>query len=259
MGENDSEILVELEGVVTRFGDVVVHEGVDLSVRRGEILALVGGSGSGKTTLLQEMVLLRTPDAGRVRLFGTDVEHLDEKGRMALRRRFGVLFQQGALFSSMRIRDNVAVPLREHTRLDPAFIGELADLKLMQAGLDVAAGLKYPRELSGGMIKRASLARAMALDPELLFLDEPTSGLDPVSAGAFDELVLRLRRWMGLTLVMVTHDLDSMWRVADRVAVLGDRRVVALGRMEELSRMDHPAVQVYFEGPRARAARPAGT
>ena len=250
------ETVLELRDVCTRFGDVSVHENVDLDVRRGEILALVGGSGSGKTTLLHEMIMLRQPSSGSIRMFGEDVVGARSELMERLRQRFGVLFQQGALFSALTVLQNVAVPLREHTRLDEAFIEQVALLKILQAGLSADAALKFPSELSGGMIKRAALARAMALDPQLLFLDEPTAGLDPVSAAAFDELVLRLKQWLGLTVVMVTHDLDSLWRVADRVAVLGDRRVVAVAPMAELAQVDHPAVRAYFEGPRARAARP---
>lgn len=251
-----ADSVLELRGVCTRFGSVSVHENLDLEVRRGEVLALIGGSGSGKTTLLHEMIMLRQPSSGSIRLFGEEIVGARQDVMERLRQRFGVLFQQGALFGALTMLQNVAVPLREHTRLDAAFIDQLALLKIRQAGLPTDAALKYPSELSGGMIKRAALARAMALDPQLLFLDEPTSGLDPVSAAAFDELVLRLKQWLGLTVVMVTHDLDSLWRVADRVAVLGDRRVVAVAPMAELAQVDHPAVRAYFEGPRARAAQP---
>jgi phospholipid/cholesterol/gamma-HCH transport system ATP-binding protein len=251
-----ADSVLELRGVCTRFGAVSVHENLELDVRRGEVLALIGGSGSGKTTLLHEMIMLRQPSSGSIRLFGEEIVGARQDVMERLRQRFGVLFQQGALFGALTVLQNVAVPLREHTRLDAAFIDQLALLKIRQAGLPADAALKYPSELSGGMIKRAALARAMALDPQLLFLDEPTSGLDPVSAAAFDELVLRLKQWLGLTLVMVTHDLDSLWCVADRVAVLGDRRVVAVAPMAELAQVDHPAVRAYFEGPRARAAQP---
>lgn len=250
------EVVLELRGVCTRFGDVVIHDRLDLSVRRGEVLALVGGSGSGKTTLLHEMIMLRRPSAGSIRLLGEEIVDARPDVMERLQQRFGVLFQQGALFSALTVLQNVGVPLREHTRLDNALIDHLALVKIQQAGLPPDAALKYPSELSGGMIKRAALARAMALDPQLLFLDEPTAGLDPASASAFDELVLRLKQWLGLTVVMVTHDLDSLWRVADRVAVLGDRKVIAVAPMAELAQVDHPAVRVYFEGPRARAAQP---
>lgn len=252
---NNAESIIELEQVQTRFGDFVVHENLDLSVRRGEILALVGGSGSGKTTLLQEIILLRQPSAGRIRMFGIDVVHASPRQQQYLRRQFGVLFQHGALFSGLTLLQNVGIPLREHTDFDDAFIDQVAYLKIRQAGLPAEAAHRYPSELSGGMIKRAGLARAMALDPQLLFLDEPTSGLDPASADAFDALVLRLKQWLKLTVVMITHDLESLWGVADRVAVLGDKRIVAVGSMTELARVDHPAVQFYFQGSRAGKAR----
>lgn len=229
-----------------------VHEHIDLEIHAGEIFALVGGSGSGKTTLLHEMVMLRRPDAGTVQLLGRDIGPLDPAGRQALRRQFGVLFQHGALFGSLTVLENVAFPLREHTALDDAFIERIALVKILQAGLDAEAAHKFPRELSGGMIKRAALARAMALDPQILFLDEPTSGLDPYSASSFDELVLRMKQWFGLTVVMVTHDLDTLWQVADRVAVLGEGRLLGVGTMDALSRDSHPLISQYFQGPRAR-------
>lgn len=247
---------IELRGVCTRFGNASIHENLDLTIQRGEVLALVGGSGSGKTTLLHEMIMLRQPSSGSIRLFGEEIVGADAEVLERQRQRFGVLFQQGALFSALTVLQNVGVPLREHTRFPDELIDQIALLKIQQAGLPVDAALKYPSELSGGMIKRAALARAMALDPQVLFLDEPTAGLDPVSASAFDELVLRLKQWLGLTVVMVTHDLDSLWKVADRVAVLGERRVIAVAPMTELAQVDHPAVQAYFEGARARAAQP---
>lgn len=248
--------VIELRGVCTRFGSASIHENLDLIIQRGEVLALVGGSGSGKTTLLHEMIMLRQPSSGSIRLFGEEVVGADAEVLERQRQRFGVLFQQGALFSALTVLQNVGVPLREHTKFPDELIDQIALLKIQQAGLSADTALKYPSELSGGMIKRAALARAMALDPQVLFLDEPTAGLDPVSASAFDELVLRLKQWLGLTVVMVTHDLDSLWKVADRVAVLGERRVIAVAPMTELAQVDHPAVQAYFEGPRARAAQP---
>lgn len=249
--------VIELRGVATRFGSVSIHENLDLTVGRGEIVALVGGSGSGKTTLLHEMIMLRRPTEGSVKLFGEEVVDAPTAVKERLRQRFGVLFQHGALFSGLNVLQNTAVPLREHTRFDAKLIEQIALLKIQQAGLPVDAALKFPSELSGGMVKRAALARAMALDPQVLFLDEPTAGLDPASASAFDELVLSLKQWLGLTVVMVTHDLDSLWRVADRVAVLAERRVIAYAPMQALAAVDHPAVRVYFEGPRARAAQPS--
>jgi len=249
------EAVISIRNLSTVFGSHVVHDGIDLDVYRGEVLALVGGSGSGKTTLLQEMIMLQEPAAGSVKLFGTDVVGISVAAAQQLRRRFGVLFQQGALFSGLTVLENVGVPLREHTRLDDAMIDDLARLKIAQAGLEPAAAGLYPGELSGGMIKRAALARAMALDPELLFLDEPTSGLDPVSAGAFDELILKLKDLLGLTVLMVTHDLDTLWEVADRVAVLGDGKLQGVDSMQALSASERPRVREYFEGPRARSAQ----
>ena len=249
------EVIISIRGLRTVFDTRVIHDGIDLDVYRGEVLALVGGSGSGKTTLLREMIMLQTPESGSVKLFDTDVVGISEAGAQRLRRRFGVLFQQGALFSGLTVLENVGLPLREHTRLDNAMIDALAQVKILQAGLEPEAARLYPSELSGGMIKRAALARAMALDPEVLFLDEPTSGLDPNSAGSFDELVLKLKTLLGLTVVMITHDLDSLWEVADRVAVLGGAKLCGVDSMEALSASTEPHVVEYFEGPRARSTQ----
>lgn len=251
----EREVIIRLRGVGTVFGNKVIHENIDLDVYRGEVMALVGGSGSGKSTLLREMIMLQAPNSGSIRLFDTELVGISDADAQRLRRRFGVLFQQGALFSGLTVLENVGVPLKEHTRLDEETIREVALLKIVQAGLQPEAAHLYPSELSGGMIKRAALARAMALDPEVLFLDEPTSGLDPVSAGAFDELVMRLKDLMGLTVLMVTHDLDSLWGAADRVAVLGDRTLQGIGTMEMLSRSTQPRIREYFDGPRARNAQ----
>jgi phospholipid/cholesterol/gamma-HCH transport system ATP-binding protein len=245
---------IEVRDLSTRYGAHVVHEGINLEVRRGEIFALVGGSGSGKSTLLREMILLQQPDAGSIRVLGADIRALDEAAAHALLQRIGVMFQHGGLFGSLDVRENVGLPLREHTRLDDALIDRIAAWKLALAGLAPETGAQYPSELSGGMLKRASLARALALDPELLFLDEPTAGLDPASAGGVDELVINLRDTFGLTIVMITHDIDLLWQVADRVAVLGDGKVQAVGSMDELSRIDRPLVRQFFEGARGRAA-----
>ena len=239
----------------TRFGNAVVHDGVTLAVERGEVFALAGASGCGKSTLLREMILLQRPDGGSIRVLGTDLEGLDEERALALRRRWGVMFERGGLFSSLTVAENVELPLREHTRLSERLVSELAALKIALAGLPADAARKYPAELSGGMRKRAALARALALDPELLFLDEPTAGLDPLSAGGFDELVRRLKELLGLTLLIVTHDLDFLWRVADRVAFLVAGRVVGIGTMEDLSHSEEPLVREYFHGPRGRAAK----
>jgi phospholipid/cholesterol/gamma-HCH transport system ATP-binding protein len=245
---------IEIRGLSTRFGSLLVHEDLDLEVRRGEVLALVGGSGSGKTTLLREIIMLLEPSGGSIRLLGEELTGIGEDAALRLRRRFGVLFQMGALFSSLTVLENVMVPLREHTGLPKEWLRELAALKMALAGLPAHAADKLPRQLSGGMLKRASLARALALDPELMFLDEPTSGLDPLSAGALDELVLQLKESLGLTIVMVTHDLDSLWRTTDRVAFLGERRVIGLAPMRELVQSPHPVIRDYFDCPRAQAA-----
>jgi phospholipid/cholesterol/gamma-HCH transport system ATP-binding protein len=246
---------VELQKIGTRFGDHTVHEGLDLAVRRGEILGLAGGSGSGKSVLLREMIGLQRPSAGTVRLFGQDLATLTPAQWRALRQRWGVMFQRGGLFGAITVRQNVGLPLREHSALDDTLIDCMAEWKLALTGLPPDAGLKLPGELSGGMLKRAALARAIALDPELLFLDEPTSGLDPASAAGVDELILRTHALFGPTMVIVTHDLDLLWQVCDRVAVLGEGHVLALGTMDELSRHPHPTVRAYFTNHRsARAA-----
>lgn len=254
-GAGCEDWVIEVRDLHSRYGDRVVHAGIDLDVRRGEIFAIVGGSGSGKSTLLRAMILLRRPDGGEVRLLGENIGALSRQAVHSMRRRIGVMFQKGGLFGSLNVLENVGLPLREHTQLDPALIDEIALWKLTIAGLDPDTGRLYPSELSGGMLKRAALARALALDPELLFLDEPTAGLDPASAGGVDELVAKLRELFGLTVVIITHDLDLLWTVADRVAVLGDGKVAGVGSMAELSRMDHPAIRPYFEGQRSRSAQ----
>lgn len=250
-----AEHAIEIRNLRTCFGSVCVHDGLNLEVRRGEVLALVGGSGSGKTTLLRELIMLQQPTAGSIRVLGEELVEIRGAVADRLRRRWGVMFQKGALFSGLTVLENVAVPMQEHTELPKSLIQELASLKVLLAGLPASATQKYPRELSGGMLKRAAVARALALDPELLFLDEPSAGLDPVSAEGLDELVLRLKDSLGLTVVMITHDLDSLWRVADRVAFLGEKRVIGLASMAELSRDTHPTIQAYFQGPRGRAAQ----
>lgn len=252
-----SQAVIEVRRLRTQFGHTVVHEDVNLTVCQGEIFALVGGSGSGKSVLLREIIQLQRPSAGSIRVFGVETAQMTNAELVALRRRWGVLFQQGALFSALTVAENVAVPLQEHTSLSDALIRELAMVKIILAGLAPEAATRYPRELSGGMRKRAAMARAIALDPDLVFLDEPTAGLDPESASGLDELVLHLKEVLGLTVVIVTHDLDSLWRVADRVAVLGEGKVLEVGAMEELSHSDNPAIRVYFHGPRGRAARQA--
>lgn len=246
---------VEIRNVTTRFGRSVIHDDISLTIRKGEVFALAGGSGSGKTTLLREMLMLKKPSSGSIRLLGRELSELTEAEEAALHRRCGVLFQRGALFTSMTVEENVASPLVEFTELSKPLIRELAALKIALAGLPADSAGKYPSELSGGMRKRAAMARAIATDPEILFLDEPSAGLDPVSAGGLDELILRLKELLGLTVVMVTHDLDSLWRVADRVAVLGEGKILGSGTMEELCRSTDPVIRQYFHGPRGRAAR----
>jgi phospholipid/cholesterol/gamma-HCH transport system ATP-binding protein len=248
------DAVIEVRGVCTRFGSQTVHEDVSLEVCRGEVFALVGGSGSGKTTLLREMLMLQRPSAGSIRVLGEDVSGLGPVRALALRRRIGVLFQRGALFSSLTVAENVALPMREFTDLPEFLIRDLVAVKIALTGLPPEAAVKYPSELSGGMIKRAAIARAIALDPELLFLDEPSSGLDPIGANALDELIQRLKSVLGLTVVMVTHDLDSLWRVADRVALLAGGRLRAVGALPELYACEDPQVAAFLRGPRGRAA-----
>jgi len=250
-----ADAVIDIRDLNTRFGDAVVHQGVSLAVRHGEIFALVGASGCGKSTLLRETIALQQPQSGSIRVFGVEVVGLNDEGALPLRRRWGVMFERGALFSSLTVSENVGMVLHEHTRLKPRLIDEIAALKIALTGLPADAGSKYPSELSGGMRKRAALARALALDPELLLLDEPTAGLDPLSASGIDVLVRQLRDALGLTIMMVTHDLDLMWRAADRVAVLGEGRVLRMGTMTELSGSEQALIREYFHGPRGRAAR----
>lgn len=253
--QTGDEPVVAVRNLSMRFGRKVVLQDLDLDVDRGETLAIVGASGSGKSTLLRQMVMLQRPTAGTVKLLGADITAIRRSVRLKLRRRIGVLFQNGALFSDMTVLENVGLPLREHTRLSNELIDEIACVKLSLAGLAPEDGLLYPSQLSGGMRKRAALARAIALDPEVLFLDEPTSGLDPLSADAFDELIIDLKSALGPTIVIVTHDMDSLWRVADRVVLLGQARILATGTMTELARSKDKEVMRFFQGPRGRAAK----
>jgi phospholipid/cholesterol/gamma-HCH transport system ATP-binding protein len=250
-----SEPIIAVRDLHTRFGDTVVHDGVSLDVCEGEIFALAGASGCGKSTLLRELILLHRPDSGSIRVFGRDISGLGDEEALTLRRNWGVLFERGALFGSLTVSENVGLPLREHTRLSDRLIDEIAAVKVALTGLPPSAGPKYPSELSGGMRKRAALARAIALDPKLLFLDEPTAGLDPLSAAGFEELVRQLKALLGLTIFLVTHDLDLLWRVADRVAFMVGGRIVGVGTMHELSTSQDPLVREYFYGPRGRGAR----
>lgn len=250
----DDTLVLDVHGLKTFFGDVCVLKDIDFSVRKGEVMAIVGGSGSGKSTLLRSILLLLKPAAGTIRLFGKDFQNCSTEEEIQLRQKWGMMFQHGALFSSLTVLENIAFPLHEYTDLDNNMIAEIALLKLMLVGLPLESAHRYPSELSGGMQKRAAIARALALDPALVFLDEPTAGLDPHSASGLDELVLNLKSMLNLTLVMVTHDLDTLWRVADRVAFLGEGKVLAVGTMKQLSVMEHPLIKAYFSSPRAQAA-----
>jgi phospholipid/cholesterol/gamma-HCH transport system ATP-binding protein len=249
-----TEPIIQVRALRNQFGDHIVHEGLNLDVYRGEILGVVGGSGSGKSVLLRSIIGLMRPLAGTIKVFGKVLRDLPDEERRREERRWGVLFQEGALFSALTVSQNVEVALREHLRMPAALMSELAGLKIKMVGLEQEACGKYPSELSGGMKKRAGLARALILDPEIVFLDEPTAGLDPIGAAALDELVLTLRKSLGLTVFMVTHDLDTLHRVCDRIAVLAEKRVLVTGSIEDMLQNDHPWVKEYFRGPRARAA-----
>ncbi len=251
------ESIIRVRGLVNRFGAQTVHQGLDLDVYRGEILGVVGGSGSGKSVLMRAIVGLRPPQAGRIEVFGQRVDQGSGMVRL-LRRRTGVLYQDGALFSSLTVRENVELPLKTHYRdLSAGLTAELARMKIQLVGLSSSAGSKYPSELSGGMRKRAGLARALALDPELLFLDEPTAGLDPIGASAFDRLLRTLTDTLGLTVFLITHDLDTLYAICDRLAVIGEQRILVSGTLSEVAAFDHPWVHDYFNGPRARQAEAA--
>jgi len=254
MKEKAEQTIIEVKNLATCFGQDWVNKDLNLTVNKGEILAVVGGSGSGKTTLLREILMLQKANTGTVTVFGEELTTASPSRLLEVQRRWGVLFQSSALFSSLNVLENTAFPLHEHTQLDDEAIRELALLKIQLVGLGTEAALKYPSQLSGGMQKRAGLARAMVLDPELLFLDEPTSGLDPVSANAFDELISDFQDTMGLTIMMVTHDLDSLWRIADRVAFLGEGKVLSVGPVKEVAENPHPLIRDFFQGPRGRAS-----
>ena len=245
---------IQVRGLKTAYGTHVVHENLDLEMRKGEVLGVIGPSGTGKSVLLRAIVGLKQPAEGEVHVFGQDVLHLQEKDQSALQSLWGLMFQDGALFSNLTVRENVMVPLKEHTNLPLSLMRELADQKIRMSGLETWAGRKYPSDLSGGMRKRAALARAMALDPPLLFLDEPTAGLDPITAAGFDQLIRDLQKSLGLSVFLVTHDVDTLAVTCDRIAVLGEKRILAIGTMDELRREPHPWIQDYFGGPRGRGA-----
>jgi phospholipid/cholesterol/gamma-HCH transport system ATP-binding protein len=247
--------IIQVRGLKNVFGKQAVHEGLDLEVRRGEILGVVGGSGTGKSVLMRSIIGLQTPVEGEVTVFDEPMIGRPEEEAKHVRRRWGILFQGGALFSTLTVAENVQVPIREYfPHLDETLMDEIAAYKIVMSGLPADAGAKFPSELSGGMKKRAGIARALALDPELLFLDEPTAGLDPIGAAAFDELINELRDALGLTVFLITHDLDTLYAICDRVAVLADKKVVAIGTIPELLALDHAWIQEYFRGPRGRAA-----
>ena len=250
-----SDANIEVSDQCNRFGDYSVHENLDLDVRAGEIIGVVGGSGSGKSVLMRSILALNRPQAGTIRLLGKDALSHDPASRAFIERNTGVLFQNAALFSSLTVMENVMVPLKEHSTLPEDVMTELAMIKIRLAGLEPEAAYKLPAALSGGMRKRAGIARALALDPELLFLDEPTAGLDPISAAGFDRLILTIQKALGLTVFLITHDLDTLYTICDRVAVIADRRVLVTAPIEEVAAYDHPWIREYFHGPRGRAAR----
>src|SRR5690554_1154538 len=252
-----TEPVIQVRGLRNSFGSHVVHQDLDLDVLETEILGVVGGSGTGKSVLLRSIVGLQKPTAGQIQVFGQDMLSLSDRQRSQIERRFGVLFQGGALFSSLTIIENIALPLIEHIKLTRSDAEQLACMKLALVGLPANAGPKYPAELSGGMVKRAALARALALDPDILFLDEPTAGLDPVSAAAFDHLLLTLRDALGFTVFLVTHDLDTLYAICDRVAVLAEKRMLITDTLENVQHNSNAWVQDYFNGPRGRAAHNA--
>ncbi|MBL8271461.1 ABC transporter ATP-binding protein [Steroidobacter sp.] len=253
---NQEGPIISVRNLVNRFGKQVVHDGVNIDVMPGEVLGIVGGSGSGKSVLLRTMLGLQRPSSGQVLIEGRDITQMSEAELLSVKRRYGVTFQHGALFSSLSVAENIQLPIREYFDASPAALEALTELRLRMVGLPVDAGAKLPSQLSGGMVKRAALARSLALDPALLFLDEPTAGLDPISAASFDELVTYLHRGLRLTIVMITHDLDTLLATCNRVAVLVDRKIV-VDTLDGIMNNPHPWIQEYFHGPRSRAAQAA--
>ena len=254
----EGDPIISVRGLRNAFGAQVVHDNLDLDVRRGEIIGVVGGSGTGKSVLMRSIIGLQTPAAGTIQVLGEPIIGRSEEETKNLRQRWGILFQGAALFSTLTVAENVQVPIREYyPKLKQQLLDEIASYKIVMCGLPAEAGPKFPNELSGGMKKRAGIARALALDPELLFLDEPTAGLDPIGAAAFDQLIRELRDALGLTVFLITHDLDTLYAICDRVAVLAEKRVIAIGTIPELLALDHPWIQEYFRGPRGRAAEHA--
>ena len=252
---DDCQPVITIRGLSNSFGDQVIHDNLDLTVCRGEILGVVGGSGTGKSVLMRSVIGLQIPDAGEIEVLGENMIDRTEDEAKNIRRRWGILFQNGALFSTLTVAENVEVPIREYFPfLVPPVLDEIASYKIAMSGLPANAGPKFPSELSGGMRKRAGLARALALDPELLFLDEPTAGLDPIGAAAFDELIRSLQKRLDLTVFLITHDLDTLITICDRVAVLADKKVIAVDTIPNLLALDHPWIQEYFNGPRGRTA-----
>jgi phospholipid/cholesterol/gamma-HCH transport system ATP-binding protein len=255
MAQGPDDIVIRVRGLVTSFGGQTVHDGLDLDVRRGEVLGVVGGSGTGKSVLLRAVIGLKRPDAGAIDVLGYDVPNLREAEAQELEQRWGVLFQDGALFSSLTVAQNIEVPLREHLRMPEPLMDEIAACKIAIVGLPEETADKFPSQLSGGMRKRAGLARALSLDPEILFLDEPTAGLDPIAANGFDQLIGDLKASLNLTVFLVTHDLDTLFAICDRVAVLVDK-TIRIGTLAQHLQDDHPWIHAYFHGPRGRAAQP---
>lgn len=254
----DAEVVIRVSDLEVGFGTKTIMKGLNLDVRRGEVLGFVGASGTGKSVLTRAILGLVPKRAGKIEVFGEDLDQLSRASRKAIEQRWGVLFQHGALFSSLTVKQNIQVPMREYLHLSDRLLDELAMLKIEMVGLNPDAADKFPSDLSGGMIKRAALARALALDPDIVFLDEPTSGLDPIGAGEFDELISTLQQTLGLTVFMVTHDLDSLHSICDRIAALGEGKIIAEGTIETMLASTHPWLRSYFHGKRARAAFSAG-